>query len=81
MPALLTRKLDPRAAAVLVWGAVQAGDAANAIPRDGMLRGTLRLMDPRSWDAAEGLVRDLIRNCWRRWGPGSNSSTSAGCRR
>lgn len=60
MPALLTRKLDPRAAAVMVWGAVQSGEAANAIPREGVLRGTLRLMDRRSWDAAEGMVRDLI---------------------
>jgi len=60
VPALLTRKIDPRAAAVMVWGAVQAGEAANAIPREGVLRGTLRLMDRRSWDGAEGLVRELI---------------------
>ncbi len=60
VPALLTRKLDPRAAAVMVWGAVRSGEAANAIPREGVLRGTLRLMDRRSWDGAEGLVRDLI---------------------
>jgi amidohydrolase len=60
MPALLTRKLDPRAAAVLVWGAVQAGEAPNAIPRDGVLRGTLRLMDRRSWDVAEHVVRELV---------------------
>jgi amidohydrolase len=60
LPALLTRKLDPRAAAVMVWGAVQAGEAANAIPKEGVLRGTLRLMDRRSWDSAEGLVQDLI---------------------
>jgi amidohydrolase len=39
---------------------VQSGEAANAIPREGVLRGTLRLMDRRSWDAAEGMVRDLI---------------------
>ncbi len=60
VPALLTRKLDPRAAAVMVWGAVQAGEAANAIPREGVLRGSLRMMDRRSWDAAEGLVRSLV---------------------
>src|SRR6476620_949362 len=60
MPALLTRKLDPRAAAVLVWGAVQAGEAPNAIPRDGVFRGTLRLMDRRSWDVAEHVVRELV---------------------
>jgi amidohydrolase len=60
LPALLTRRLDPRAAAVMVWGAVQSGEAANAIPRDGVLRGTLRLMDRRAWDAAEDLVRGII---------------------
>ncbi|HEY5877968.1 MAG TPA: amidohydrolase [Nakamurella sp.] len=60
VPALLTRKLDPRAAAVMVWGAVQAGEAANAIPREGVLRGTLRMMDRQSWDGADGLVRELI---------------------
>lgn len=60
LPALLTRKLDPRAAAVMVWGAVQSGEAANAIPREGLLRGTLRLMDRGSWDTAEALVRQLI---------------------
>jgi len=60
LPALLTRRLDPRAAAVMVWGAVQSGEAANAIPRDGVLRGTLRLMDRRAWDEADGLVRELV---------------------
>jgi amidohydrolase len=60
LPALLGRRLDPRAAAVMVWGAVHSGDAANAIPREGQLRGTLRMMDRRSWDAAEPLVRELV---------------------
>jgi len=60
LPAMLSRRLDPRAAAVMVWGAVHSGDAANAIPRDGVLRGTLRMMDPRSWDLAEPLVKDLV---------------------
>lgn len=60
LPGLLSRRLDPRAAAVLVWGAVHAGEAANAIPQEGVLRGTLRMMDRRSWDRAEILVRELI---------------------
>ena len=60
LPALLTRKLDPRAAAVMVWGAVQSGEAANAIPREGVLRGTLRLMDRRAWDSVEDIVRGII---------------------
>lgn len=60
LPALLTRRLDPRAAAVMVWGAVHSGEAANAIPQEGVLRGTLRMMDRRSWDRAESLVRELV---------------------
>jgi amidohydrolase len=60
LPALLTRRLDPRAAAVLVWGMVRSGEVANAIPQNGELRGTLRMMDRASWDAAEPLVRELV---------------------
>lgn len=60
LPALLTRRLDPRAAAVLVWGVVRSGEVANAIPQSGELRGTLRMMDRTSWDVAEPLVKELI---------------------
>jgi amidohydrolase len=60
LPLLLTRRMDPRAGAVLVWGSVQAGDAANAIPQEGLLRGTLRLMRREAWDGAEGLIRELV---------------------
>ncbi|MGI8417389.1 MAG: amidohydrolase [Nakamurella sp.] len=60
LPLLLTRRLDSRAAAVLVWGAVQAGEAANAIPQEGMLRGTLRLMRRDAWDGADALIRELV---------------------
>ena len=60
LPALLTRRLDPRAGAVLVWGVVRSGEAPNAIPQSGELRGTLRMMDRTSWDVAEPLVRELI---------------------
>jgi amidohydrolase len=60
LPALLTRRLDPRAAAVLVWGAVHAGQAPNAIPQEGVLRGTLRMMNRSTWDSAESIVRTLV---------------------
>ena len=39
LPALLSRQVDPRAGMSLVWGAVNAGVAANAIPQRGHLRG------------------------------------------
>jgi amidohydrolase len=60
LPPLLARKLDPRSGAVLVWGAVRAGEAPNAIPQSGLLRGTLRIMDRSAWDQAEHLVTELI---------------------
>ncbi len=59
LPGLLSRRVDPRAAMSLVWGAVDAGRATNAIPMTGSLRGTLRVFDRDAWAAAEPLVRDL----------------------
>ena len=60
LPLLLTRHVDPRSGTVLVWGAVHAGEAANAIPQQGVLRGTLRTGDHTTWEALEGLVRTLV---------------------
>jgi amidohydrolase len=60
LPALLSRRLDPRSGTVLVWGAVHAGEAPNAVPQHGVLRGTLRTGDRETWDDMEPLVRDLI---------------------
>ena len=60
LPLLLTRQVDPRSGTVLVWGAVQAGEAANAIPQDGLLRGTVRTADHGTWDQMEEKVRSLV---------------------
>ncbi|WP_249044437.1 amidohydrolase [Crossiella equi] len=60
LPTLLTRRVDPRSGTVLVWGAVHAGDAANAIPQDGLLRGTLRTGDRDTWAELEPLTRELV---------------------
>jgi amidohydrolase len=60
LPLLLTRHVDPRSGTVLVWGAVQAGEAANAIPQHGVLRGTLRTGDHGTWEALEVILRTLI---------------------
>jgi len=62
LPSALSRRLDPRAGASLVWGAVRAGDALNAIPARGSLGGTLRMLDARAWHDAEHLVRRLVRD-------------------
>jgi amidohydrolase len=60
LPGLLSRRVDPRAALSFVWGAAQAGRAANAIPMTGRLRGTLRVFDRTTWSNAEPLVRELV---------------------
>jgi amidohydrolase len=39
---------------------VQAGEAANAIPQHGMLRGTLRTADHATWGQLEEKVRTLV---------------------
>ncbi|KNX39447.1 N-acyl-L-amino acid amidohydrolase [Luteipulveratus halotolerans] len=60
VPAALSRRLDPRAGAALVWGHVQAGNASNVIPAEGMVSGTLRLLDVDVWREADGLVEQLV---------------------
>jgi amidohydrolase len=59
LPGVLSRRVDPRAALSLVWGSVEAGRAANAIPMSGRLRGTLRVFAQEAWDAAGPLVTTL----------------------
>jgi amidohydrolase len=60
LPMLVARRLDPRSGTLLVWGAVQAGEAANVIPQRGVLRGTLRVMERAAWDLAEPIVTELV---------------------
>ncbi len=60
LPAALSRRLDPRAGASLVWGMVRAGSAKNVIPSAGEAAGTLRMLDAVAWVDAEDLVRALI---------------------
>ncbi|RBY77765.1 amidohydrolase [Geodermatophilus sp. TF02-6] len=60
LPSLLSRQVDPRAGMSLVWGAVNAGVAANAIPQRGSLRGTVRVLDRDMWQEAEAVLRSLV---------------------
>ncbi|EFC81714.1 amidohydrolase [Frankia sp. EUN1f] len=59
LPAALSRRVDPRSALSLVWGQVQAGTVANAIPRTGKLRGTIRTLSRETWDATPELLERL----------------------
>ena len=60
LPAILSRRLDPRAGVSLVWGMVRAGSAPNVIPGTGQVAGTVRMLDAVAWAEAEMLVRDVI---------------------
>ena len=60
VPSLLDRKLDARAGVSMVWGAVRAGEAANAIPIEGMARGTIRVLSRDAWRDVPELVTKLI---------------------
>jgi amidohydrolase len=60
LPAVLSRRLDPRAGASMVWGMIRAGSAPNVIPQEGLLSGTLRILDAVSWAEAEPVVRAAV---------------------
>ncbi|AYY14681.1 amidohydrolase [Actinobacteria bacterium YIM 96077] len=59
-PALLARRADVRARLLLAWGAIQAGEAANAIPSTGTLKGTVRVLDHAAWAEAEKNLRAIV---------------------
>jgi len=60
LPGMLSRRIDPRTGTVMVWGAVSAGKAPNAIPRTGMLAGTVRTGDHDTWELLEPMVREIV---------------------
>ncbi|MCS5478598.1 M20 family metallopeptidase [Corynebacterium sp. YIM 101645] len=60
LPALLSRRVDPRTATVLVFGSVNAGYAPNAIPESGQLTGTIRTGDIATWRTLRELMEELI---------------------
>jgi amidohydrolase len=60
LPAALSRRIDPRSSLSLVWGRVNAGAAANAIPDDGIVEGTVRCLDDQAWHAAPDLLKALV---------------------
>ncbi|ANY22960.1 MULTISPECIES: amidohydrolase [Gordonia] len=60
LPGVLSRRVDPRSGTVMVWGAANAGSAANAIPQEGRMRGTVRTGDHTTWAELEPLVRSVV---------------------
>jgi len=60
LPGVLSRRIDPRNSTVMVWGAVHAGTAPNAIPQAGTLAGTIRTASHSTWLSLESIVREIV---------------------
>ena len=60
LPGVLSRRIDPRNSTVMVWGAVNAGVAPNAIPQNGTLSGTIRTASHDTWQTLESIVRETV---------------------
>jgi amidohydrolase len=68
VPAVLSRRVDPRAGVAMVWGRIAAGAASNAIPRRGEAAGTLRCLDSSVWARAGTLITDAVQEIVRPYG-------------
>lgn len=60
LPAALSRRVDPRSSLSLVWGRISAGSAANAIPDEGIVEGTVRCLEDEAWSSAPSLFEELV---------------------
>ena len=60
-PAIMGRRLDPRFGVNLTWGMVEAGHTPNAIPSQGLLKGTLRCLDVRAWERAGEILDEAVK--------------------
>ncbi|MEO6143015.1 MAG: amidohydrolase [Dermatophilaceae bacterium] len=60
VPAVLSRRVDPRAGVALVWGSLHAGSAQNVIPSTGVVDGTLRMLDAQVWDEIGPLLDEVV---------------------
>jgi amidohydrolase len=60
VPSLLDRRVDARAGVSMVWGRVQAGEAYNAIPAEGSVKGTVRILNRDAWREAPSLITQLV---------------------
>jgi amidohydrolase len=60
LPAVLSRRIDPRAGVSVVWGRLEAGRAVNVIPDSGSLAGTVRMLDAVAWSDMEERIRHYV---------------------
>jgi len=60
VPAVLSRRVDPRAVVALVWGTVHSGSVENVIPSTGTVSGTLRMLDAQLWEDIGPLLEEVV---------------------
>jgi amidohydrolase len=68
LPAVLSRRMDPRAGVSVVWGTLHAGAAPNVIPDHGLVSGTVRILDAVAWADCEAIVRAAVADIVRPYG-------------
>jgi amidohydrolase len=68
LPAVLSRRMDPRAGVSVVWGMLRAGSAPNVIPDHGVASGTVRILDAEAWASCEAVVREAVLDIVRPYG-------------
>jgi amidohydrolase len=68
LPAVLSRRLDPRSGVSVVWGSLHAGSAPNVIPDRGVVTGTVRILDAVAWADCEAVVRTVVDEIVRPYG-------------
>ncbi|GAA3617218.1 amidohydrolase [Kineosporia mesophila] len=68
VPAALSRRLDPRSGASMVWGRINAGVAMNAIPSAGEVAGTFRCLDSQVWTVASAVITETIHSIVQPYG-------------
>jgi len=68
LPAVLSRRMDPRSGVSVVWGMLRAGAAPNVIPDQGIAAGTIRILDSVAWAGVEAVVREAVLDIVRPYG-------------
>ncbi|TWH04920.1 amidohydrolase [Nocardioides sp. J9] len=68
LPAVLSRRMDPRAGVSVVWGVLRAGSAPNVIPDRGIASGTVRILEAGAWASCEPVVREAVLDIVRPYG-------------
>ncbi|HEX6220777.1 MAG TPA: amidohydrolase [Acidimicrobiia bacterium] len=56
LPAAIRGAIDPRSAIVIAFGSIHGGDAANVIPTNVVITGSVRTLDVEVWDSLPSLI-------------------------